>query len=51
MTSTTLTAVIASVGAPTLWPWHVPAGRAKAPVSDVVIYDRQEPAQAERATV
>lgn len=47
MTSTTLTAVIESVGAPTLWPWLVPASCAEASVSDVVIHDRQDPAQAE----
>lgn len=51
MTSTTLTTVIESVGAPTLWPWLVPAGSAEATVSDVVIHDRQDPEPGEPGVV
>lgn len=47
----TLGTVLRAVGAPTLRPWFVPSERADVPLSDVVIHDRQAPADAEPGSV
>lgn len=47
----TLGAVLRTVGAPTLRPWHVPPDAADAALSDVVIHDRQSPDDAESGSV